>query len=459
MYNGYACFYFNMYIDRHYLYGEGQYIVSTLRLVTAGLILLAVLFCVIWRPRNISVAWPASIGAICVIVFGLVQPSVLVSIWNDTWDASATLIALFLLSEALESNKFFDWAALHLARFARGSGWLLYMLILFLTTATTALLANDGAILILTPIFARLLVRIYDKATLQWLPYVLAAGFFADATSALFIPSNLTNIIIASANQLNFLQFAGWMVLPTVCAALAAGICFGWRFRTTLRANYDVTILEVPAHVLRDRVIFWASWLALLVLVAGYSIGGQFHLPVSVIAGPVALGMTLLVRLRRINTLREIILAAPWSILFYALGMFVVITAAFYTGVLTPLITPLLFLMKQGDPVLVVLGAGSIPALFAALANNLPATLVGVLTLRSLENPPILAIYALTLGVNIGPKLTPYGSLATLLWLAILTRNGIHISWRQYIRENWWVTIISLSASLAGLLFVRYLIA
>jgi arsenical pump membrane protein len=427
--------------------------------VAAGMISLAVLVCVIWRPHRMHVSIPATVGALLVVVLGLVRPPTLLMILSETWDASATLIALFLLSEALDSNGFFTWVALYLARMARGSGWLLYVFILVLTMATTAMLANDGAILILTPVFAQLLVNTYKEKE-RWLPYVFAAGFLADATSTLFIPSNLTNIMIADANALNFTTFARWMVLPTLLSAIAAGLCFGVRFRTSLGAGYDPSLLKAPAQVLQDRhLTFWASWGALLVLIVGYSIGGQLHLPISFIASPVALMMVLLVHFRRIRPAHNILRAAPWGILLYALGMFVVITAAFSTGAISFLTTPLHALMANGYGMSIkgtVLVGGTL-ALLSAGTNNLPATLVGVLVLRTVENPGPLTIYAMVLGVDIGPKLTPYGSLATLLWLGILARYGIRISWWQYVRENWWITLITLMASLGGLLVIRWL--
>jgi len=432
-------------------------VLQEVQMLEASLLLGSVLLCVIWRPLGLNVAWPATVGALVAILTGLVPLQTLRTIFGDTWDAAATLIALFLLSEALDSNGFFTWAALHLARFARGSGWKLYILILVLTTATTALLANDGAILILTPIFARLLVKIYSKESL-WLPFVFAAGFFADATSAIFIPSNLTNIILADANHLNFTEFAKWMVLPTLFAALAAGLCFGLRFWKLLGEKYDPHVLEVPESALRDRPVFWISWGALLVLVLGYIIGGQLHLPISYVAGPIALGMMLLIQARKISSAKKILQAAPWSILSYALGMFVVITAAFYTNVLSFLTVPLCTFLAPGAGIVDAIKAGSTLALLSAGANNLPATLIGVLVLGLVHVPKALSIYAITLGVDIGPKFTPYGSLATLLWLGILARRGIRISWRKYFLENWWVALIALTASFAGLFITNALV-
>jgi arsenical pump membrane protein len=432
---------------------------QNLSVLASVLVLPGVLTLVVTRPRGLNVAWPAGVGALLVILLGLLSPAALQEIFTTTWDAVATLIALFLLSEALDSNKFFTWAALHLARFARGSGWRLYILVLLLTLGVTALLANDGAILMLTPIFAQLLLRIYPKESYR-LPFLFAAGFFADAMSAIFVPSNLTNIIIADANRLSFIDVAAWMALPTLAAFLAGMLVFALRWRTVLNfSKYDVHELERPADVLKDRVVFLCGWIALATLVVGYIIGGKFHWPISLVAAPVALAMVVLVQIRQTRSARQIFLSAPWSILIYALGMFVVITAAFNTQMLGFLTTPLKGFVAQEAGSFQALDAGGLLALLSATVNNLPATLIGVLVLRSLKTPSLLAIYAIILGVDIGPKLTPFGSLATLLWLGILQRNGISISWGKYLRENWWVTLIVLIAAFAGLLVSNMLLS
>ena len=161
---------------------------QTFHTVAAAILVVAVLVVVVTRPRGLDVAWPAGIGALAAVIVGLLSPASLASIFGDTWDAAATLIALFVLSEALDSTGFFSWAALRLARMAGGAGWRLYALTLLLTAGVTALLANDGAILMLTPIFAALLTRIYPDQRHQ-LPFLFAAGFFADAMSGIFVPS------------------------------------------------------------------------------------------------------------------------------------------------------------------------------------------------------------------------------------------------------------------------------
>jgi arsenical pump membrane protein len=416
--------------------------------VVASILLVVVLILVVVRPFKLDIAWFTSIGALIAIVSGLLPLTSLLTIFGATWDATITLIALFLLSQALDSSGFFNWSALFLARLARGSGWRLYGLMLLLTLAVVALLANDGAILMLTPIFARLLKKIYPREAHR-LPFFFAAGLFADAMSIIFIPSNLTNIIIADANQLNFLRFAAWMLLPTLCAFIVGGGAFAWRFRQQISASYDVNVLEEPKSVIVDHVMFSISWWALGVLALGYIVGNEFHVPFSLVSGVIALAMLFLVQLRGLQSARVMLLKAPWNILIYALSMFVVITAAYEAQILGFLISPLTSAVHSG--LSGALAAGGIVAILAAVVNNLPAVLVSVLALQKAAHVSQTAIYAIVIGTNIGPKLTPFGSLATLLWLGILKDHDINISWGTYMRENWWVVLLTLSAAFGGL--------
>lgn len=419
----------------------------------AAVILVATLALVVIRPRRLNVAWFAGGGALLALALGLLSAHALLTIGRDTWDAAATLVALFILSESLDANGFFDWAALRLALVANGSGVRLYALALLLTAATAALLANDGAVLMLTPIFARLLTTIYPERK-QQLPYLFAVGFLADAMSALFVPSNLTNIILADANGLSFARVAVWMALPMLAVFVVAGGAFGLRFRRSLVKPYDVATLAAPTSAVRDALLFRVGWVALGGLVVGYIIGGELGLPVSMIAGAAALAMLILTQARGVRGAGASLRAAPWSVLIYAIGMFVVITAAYDAQTLRFLTEPLTRLVSQPSGSGAAVAAGSLLGLLAAAVNNLPAALIGVLTLRAAGHVHHIAIYAIMLGVDIGPKLTPFGSLATLLWLGILERNGVHISWSHFVRENWWVTLLTLAAAFGALALV-----
>lgn len=427
------------------------------RMFVAGGLLLLVLALVVARPGGLHVAWFAGGGALVALGLGLLTKGALGAIFHDTWDAAATLVALFLLSESLDANGFFNWAALWLARLANGSGLRLYVLALVLTALTAALLANDGAVLMLTPIFARLLTRIFPDRSAQ-IPTIFAVGFLADAMSAVFVPSNLTNIILADASGLSFARAALWMATPMLAVFCVAGGAFALRFRSALAARYQVASLGAPERAVRDWTLFRTGWVALAGLVVGYIVGGEAHLPVSLVAGVAALGMLALTHARGVRSAPEMAQAAPWSALIFAAGMFVVIVAAFDAHTLGVLMTPLTRLISPSAGRQGALEAASLLGLLAAVVNNLPAALLGVLALHGATHVSRLAIYAIILSVDIAPKLTPFGSLATLLWLGILERNGIIISWGQFIRENWWVMLLTLSAAFSALYLVSFVL-
>jgi len=351
--------------------------------VGAGLLLLIVLVCVVTRPRDLDVAWFAGIGGVLAVVSGLLPLPEVGSIIGQTWDAVVTLIALVLLAQALESNRFFDWAAAHMARAARGSGLRLYVLVLVLTAVVAALLANDGAVLMLTPIFATLMRSIYhdDQGEVRLL-FLLATGFFADAMSALFIPSNLTNIIIADATRLDFLASALHLALPMAVAFLVGGTAFALRFRQQVTTPYNTTRIADPATLIRDRVVFWAGWSALAGMMGGYIIGGLVHLPVAAIALPAGVAMLVLVDRRSLRSTREVLRTAPWAVLIYAVGMFAVLTTAYDGGVLDGLVRVLRDAARPTSGVGGVLTVGGLAALVSAVVNNLPAALLGVFALH-----------------------------------------------------------------------------
>lgn len=418
--------------------------------IAAALLTVSVLALVILRPKGLDAAWPAGIGALIAVAFGLIPLSTVKTVFLSTWDASATLIALFILSETLECNRFFDWAALHLAHKSKGSGQALFVYVLLLTALTTALLANDGAVLMLTPIFSKMLQKIYPDSRKNWLPTLFAAGFFADAMSATFIPSNLTNIIIADAYRLSYVPVLTRMAIPMLLAFVVGTAAFGLRFRKSIRTPYSLTALGSPADVIRDWTVFRFGLAVLGLLVLGYAVGGRFHAPTAAVALPLAGLMLALVHHRRLSSARQVIAAAPWNILVYACGMFVVISAAYGAHLLSFITQPLsTYAAQSGARSLFI--TGGLAAVLSSALNNLPATLISVLALQKVAHVSPLALDAVILGVNIGPKLTPFGSLATLLWLGLLEKGGIQISWLEYLKENWWVTLLVLLAALAGL--------
>lgn len=191
-------------------------------MLIALLIFLITIVLVIWQPRGLGVGWSASFGALLALLSGVVELADIALVWQIVWNATATFIAIIIISLLLDEAGFFEWAALHVARWGGGSGRKLFAFIVLLGAAVSALFANDGAALIITPIVITMLLalRFTPAATLA---FVMAAGFIADTASLPFVVSNLVNIVSADYFNLSFNQYAAVMV-PVNFVSIAAKI-------------------------------------------------------------------------------------------------------------------------------------------------------------------------------------------------------------------------------------------
>lgn len=414
---------------------------------------------VIWRPRGLNIAIPVVIGAVFAIAFGLVSANDLLFIFEATWDAALTLIALMIISASLDSNGFFNWGARRLLIKARGSSRRAFFFVVALTVLVAAVLTNDGAVLILVPIFCKMFGELGFEEK-EILPYLFAAGFLADAASTPLVASNLTNIIIADAFRLDPAHFAATMLLPTLIIAASASLILLLQFRNRLPDHYDPAQVPPPGAAVRDWQAFKIGWAVLGLLPVACLFCGLLKIPVSLIAGVSALILLLHGKVRSVLNEAKIIKEAPWYILIYAGGMFVIMVGLHNSGLTGPILR--LLNPASSSTAIHVFGAGSISGIVSAVVNNLPASLIGILALKggALASAPAVsnpAVYALVIGVDVGPKLTPIGSLATLLWLDLLAKSGIKVKWVQYLKESWLVTIVVLLLALAGLLVVTVL--
>ena len=206
-------------------------------MLIALLIFLITIVLVIWQPRGLGVGWSASAGALLALLCGVVELADIALVWQIVWNATATFIAIIIISLLLDEAGFFEWAALHVARWGGGSGRKLFAFIVLMGAAVSALFANDGAALIITPIVITMLLalRFSPAATLA---FVMAAGFIADTASLPFVVSNLVNIVSADYFKLSFNEYAAVMV-PVNFVSIAASLAMlFWFFRKDIPSTY-----------------------------------------------------------------------------------------------------------------------------------------------------------------------------------------------------------------------------
>lgn len=421
-------------------------------MLLAGAIFLLTIVLVIWQPRGLGIGWSAMLGAGLALATGVVQVSDISVVWAIVWNATATFIAVIIISLLLDESGFFEWAALHVARWGKGHGRLLFTWIVLLGATVAALFANDGAALILTPIVIAMLLALgfSPGATLA---FVMAAGFIADTASLPLIVSNLVNIVSADFFQIGFSQYASVMV-PVNLAAIAATLAMlHLFFRKDIPRVYDLGLLKTPASAIKDPATFKAGWVVLVLLLVGFFALEPLGIPVSAIAAVGALILLAVAKKGRAINTGKVLRGAPWQIVVFSLGMYLVVYGLRNAGLTGQLSSVLSTLAGQGLWT-ATLGTGFITAFLSSVMNNMPTVLVGALSIEGSSAGGVIKeamIYANVIGCDLGPKITPIGSLATLLWLHVLAQKKLTIGWGYYFRTGIVMTIPVLLVTLAAL--------
>ncbi len=425
----------------------------------AALIFIATLTLVIWQPRGLGIGWSALAGAAVALAAGVIHWTDIPVVWHIVWDATFTFVALIIISLILDEAGFFRWAALHVARWGGGNGRRLFPLIILLGAVVAAFFANDGAALILTPIVMAMLLALgfSEAATLA---FVMACGFVADTTSVPLITSNLVNIVSARFFQIPYDRYALVMV-PVDIVALAATLAVLWLyFRRAVPGRYQTGRLDEPASAIRDPLVFRLSFPVLGVLLLAYFISAPYGIPVSAVTGIAAL--VLLAAAGRWHAagrdadldVKKILRGAPWQVVLFSLGMYLVVYGLRNAG-LTGQLAQVFDRLGAHGSLAAALGTGTLMASLSALMNNMPSVLIGALAIDQTHHlaPAIreVMIYANIIGCDLGPKFTPLGSLATLLWLHVLARKGEKISWGYYLKVGLSITPPVLMVTLGAL--------
>lgn len=418
----------------------------------AALIFILTITFVIWQPKGLGIGWSATVGAVLALIFGVISFQDIPIVWNIVWNATATFVAVIIISLLLDESGFFEWAALHVAKWGGGKGKLLFSYIVLLGATVAALFANDGAALILTPIVIAMLLALgFNKGTT--LAFVMAAGFIADTASLPLIVSNLVNIVSADFFNIGFTEYASIMVPVDIAAIIATLVMLHWFFRKDIPKQYDVTKLSEPTLAIKDMTTFKAGWLVLALLLIGFFVLEPLGIPISAIAAIGALILWVIAaRGHTINT-KKVLRGAPWQIVIFSLGMYLVVYGLRNAGLTDYLSETLNYLADKGLWVATI-GTGFITAFLSSIMNNMPTVLIGALSIEGSEASGLIQqamVYANVIGADLGPKITPIGSLATLLWLHVLSQKNMTITWGYYFKTGIIMTIPVLIVTLVAL--------
>jgi arsenical pump membrane protein len=419
-------------------------------LLAFSLFLITLLF-VIWQPKGLSIGTSAVMGALVALLLGIVSLNDVWSVTAIVWDATLAFIGIILLSMVLDEIGFFEWAALKMVRLSHGNGHLMFLYLLLLGAFVSALFANDGAALILTPIVLAKMKHLNMKPSAVF-AFLMAGGFIGDSASNPLIISNLTNIVTAGYFEIGFWEYAKVMFLPNLLSIMASLGVLWIYFRKDIPREIDIQKIALPESVIKNKPMFKLSWWFLGFLMGGYFIGDHFHLPISFFALGGALLFLLIGKRYKVIQPLMTIKAAPWQVVWFSIGLYVVIYGL-KNGGLTEVIASWIVALQQTGDFNAIIGTGFLSALLSATMNNMPTIMIMDIAIDHvgyLGNESLA--YANILGSNLGPKMTPIGSLATLLWLHVLTQKGVKISWIDFMKVGFLITPIVLFIALLGLL-------
>lgn len=435
-------------------------------LLTILFFLLTVTF-VIWRPRDVNEAIPATIGAALVFMTGSVSLTDLWKITETISGAAITIIATIVMAIVLESFGFFKWTAELLAYQAKGSGIRLFWYVNLLCFLMTLFVNNDGSIIITTPILIILLNNLGVKHH-QKIPYLLSGALIATASSAPIGVSNIVNLIALKIVHMDLYMHTAMMFVPATIGLLFLALFLYLVFYKQLpkviptlvpgmtTESYHPLKIKTSTPFSSQNTRFMLKILTFVLLVRiSLFLASYFGIPVwimAVIGSSILLGWRwMYLKIPPFDMLKR----TPWYILVFAFSMYVVIYGLHNIGLTTWLIQ-VLHPIVSGSLLHASVMMGGLLSILSNIFNNHPALMVGTLTLTSMNLNPLtlkISYLASVIGSDMGSLLLPMGTLATIMWMHIIKSNGIHITWRQYMKVTF---IVIPPATLLTLVILYY---
>ncbi|PZR97728.1 MAG: arsenic transporter [Candidatus Nephthysia bennettiae] len=417
------------------------------REIAAGTIFLVAMVAIITRPRGLNESLSASVGAGAMLVFGVLGAGPAAATLVSEWNLFLFFAGLMLISGLADAAGFFDAAGALAVAVAGGSGRRLLLAVFAAGALITTFLSNDATALILTPVVYAVATRL----RLPPLPYLFATTFVADTASMTLPVSNPINILVSDRLHIGLGAYAGHLLLASLAVIALNAAIFQLVFRRQLGGGYRADWRLMLGEAVPDRRLFRLTCGGLAVTGAAYVVGSALRLPL----GPVALGgaallmgLALVAGNLRPDRVRHHV---SLTLFIYVAGLLLLVRGveeAGLTGAVVGWLTG-----QAGDPLRAV-GAGLAGgAIGANLVNNVPATLVLLSGSGSGHLAPGLGVPFLLgglAGADLGPNLTPVGSLSTMLWLIIVRRHGVEVSTLDYLKLGAAVTPLLLLT--AGLL-------
>ncbi|WP_346656017.1 arsenic transporter [Bradyrhizobium sp. dw_78] len=380
-------------------------------------------FGVIARPWRLPEFIWAVTGAVLLVLFDLLP-------WRDALAAAGKgtdvylfLIGTMMLAEVARQEGLFDWLAAQAVRHAHGQAKRLFLIVYAVGILVTVLLSNDATAVVLTPaVYAAA-----RAAKVEPLPYLFVCAFIANAASFVLPISNPANLVVFGQQMPPLLTWLRLFGLPSVAAIVVTYLALRWTQRGALKASV-AGIGEISPLAPAGKLAAFGILLTAAVLIAASAMDRDLGLPTFVAGVAVAALVLLIGRRSPVPVLQDI----SWSVLPLVAGLFILVEGLNRTGVLPALAT----ILKQAAaaaPQLTPWLSGVLVAVASNVLNNLPMGLIAATTSQAAQVPAHVT-GAILIGVDLGPNLSVTGSLATILWLIVLRREGEHVGAVQFLR-------------------------
>ena len=396
---------------------------------------------VIIRPLKITEAVWAVAGAIVLVVSGLISFSDGGAGIAKGMDVYLFLTGMMLLAETAREEKLFDWLAAYATRLAKGSGNRLFLLIYLVGILVTVFLSNDATAVVLTPAVA---AAVKTAKAGKPLPYLLICAFIANAASFVLPISNPANLVIYGSHMPPLLQWLPQYMLPSVFAIAVTYFMLRFTQRHALRQPIATTI-PIPILSPGGKLAIAGIAATAVVLLVCSALDVQLGLPTAITG--ILTSAIVIVRARKNPWL--VVKGVSWSVLPLVAGLFVIVEALNKTGVIQTLSS--LLHDSIGHSVNgAAWGSGVIVAIASNLMNNLPVGLIAGNVVQA-DHVPAMVKSAVLIGVDLGPNLSITGSLATILWLVALRREGLVVSAWAFLKLGVLIMTVALLFALGAL--------
>jgi arsenical pump membrane protein len=388
--------------------------------------------------------WPefvwAVAGAVLLVLLGLLSPSDALFGITEGTDVYLFLTGMMLLSELARQEGLFDWLAVRAAKMARGSATRLFTLVFAVGTLVTVFLSNDATAVVLTPAVAAVVKTAKAEKPL---PFLFICALIANAASFVLPISNPANLVIYGSHMPPLLQWLPRYALPSALSILATYFVLRWSQQADLRQEISAGI-DVPELSAAGKMAALGIVATAIVLLVSSGFGIQLGLP-TLLAG---LGTAILVLARSTSGVSNIVKNISWGVLPLVAGLFVLVASLEKTGV-TRQLSLLLQGLVQHSATSAAWASGGVLAVGSNLVNNLPAGLVAGRVVEMAHVPDHVRS-AVLIGVDLGPNLSVTGSLATILWLTALRREGHGVSAWAFLKLGALVMPPALLLAIAG---------